>query len=129
PTIGRDGFALLEAVRGPDTPVWLRELPSVQILRTAWVQQYYRTRTENGTEATRRASKDLPPGRVRLASPYNLDARYGVNRESGCEGYKVHITETCDDPDASTTPHVITDVVAQTPRSPFRRSPRLCMNA
>src|SRR5699024_8407059 len=83
PTIGRDGFALLEAVRGPDTPVWLRELPSVQILRTAWVQQYYRTRTENGTEATRRASKDLPPGRVRLASPYNLDARYGVNRESG----------------------------------------------
>lgn len=110
-TIGRDGFALLEAARRPDAPVWLRDIPSVQTLRMAWVQQYHRTQTEDGgTEVAWRASTDLPPGRHRLASPYDLDARYGVKRGSGWTGYKVHLTETCDGPEASTTPHVITDV-------------------
>ncbi|MDW4910593.1 hypothetical protein RB628_36040 [Streptomyces sp. ADMS] len=40
--MGRDGFALLEALHVPDTPVWLRHVGAVQVLRTAWVQQYHR---------------------------------------------------------------------------------------
>jgi hypothetical protein len=53
-----------------------------------------------------REGKDLPPGRVRLASPYDLDARYGVKRGSGWTGYKVHLTETCE----RHAPHLITNV-------------------
>lgn len=96
---GRDGFALLEAVHAPDAPAWLRELPAVQVLRMIWVQNYHRTVTEAGTEVKRRGSTDLPPGRLRLASPYDTDARYGLKQGSWWTGYKIHISESCDDPD------------------------------
>src|SRR5262249_55932484 len=38
-----------------------------------------------------------PPGHARIASPYDLDARWGVKREQFWLGYKLHVTETCDD--------------------------------
>src|SRR5262249_55251540 len=40
----------------------------------------------------------LPPGHLRIASPYDTDARWGVKRDIFWLGYKLHITETCDDP-------------------------------
>lgn len=101
-TVGRDGFTLLAAVHAPQAPGWLRELPAVQILRTAWIQQYHRD--QKGVRW--REGKDLPPGKQRLASPYDLDAHFAVKRGSGWCGYKVHLTETCE-PDA---PHLITNV-------------------
>ena len=39
----------------------------------------------------------LPPGHIRIASPYDTDARWGVKREEFWLGYKLHVTETCDD--------------------------------
>ncbi len=39
----------------------------------------------------------LPPGHIRIASPYDTDARWGVKREEFWLGCKLHITETCDD--------------------------------
>ena len=39
-----------------------------------------------------------PPGHARIASPYDTDARWGVKREEFWLGYKLHVTETCDDP-------------------------------
>ncbi|GGV69333.1 hypothetical protein GCM10010261_63820 [Streptomyces pilosus] len=80
---GRDGFALLEAVQAPDAPAWLRELPAVQVLRTMWVQNYHRTVTEAGTEVKRRESKDLPPGRLRLASRTTPTRATASNRAPG----------------------------------------------
>lgn len=68
-------------------------------LRAMWVQNYHRTVTEAGAEVKRRKSKDLPPGRLRLASPYDTDARYGLKQGSWWTGYKVHISESCDEPD------------------------------
>jgi hypothetical protein len=38
----------------------------------------------------------LPPGRYRVASPYDPDARWGAKREESWLGYKLHVTETCD---------------------------------
>ncbi|GEB62155.1 hypothetical protein GCM10017674_80460 [Streptomyces gardneri] len=96
---GRDGFALLEAVHAPDAPAWLRELPAMQVLRAMWVQNYHRTVSEAGAEVKRRESKDLPPGRLRLASPYDTDARYGLKQGSWWTGYKIHISESCDETD------------------------------
>jgi transposase len=101
-TVGVDGFALLEAVHAADAPAWLRRIPAVDTLRLAWIQQYHRD--EKGVRW--REGKDLPPGKIRLATPYDVDARYGEKRGSGWVGYKVHLSETCD-PGA---PHLITHV-------------------
>jgi len=97
----RDGYALLEAVYDSAAPAWLRELPAVDVLRRVLVQNYTRTIT-GGTEVIKRREKEpegdgLPPGHARIASPYDLDARRGVKREELWLGYKLHITETCDD--------------------------------
>jgi transposase len=94
---GRDGYHLLDAVRAPGAPGWLRELPAVEALRRIWVQQYYRVTGENGEKVNRREASDhgLPPGKDRLVSPYDLDARYSEKRGKGWQGYKVHLTETC----------------------------------
>ena len=42
----------------------------------------------------------LPPGRSRIVSPYDSDARYSEKRGKGWLGYKVHLTETCQVPGA-----------------------------
>jgi hypothetical protein len=97
----RDGYALLEAVYDPSAPGWLRELPAVDVLRRVLLQNYTRTIT-GSKEVIKRREKEpegdgLPPGHARIASPYDLDARWGVKREEFWLGYKLHITETCDD--------------------------------
>jgi transposase len=99
----RDGYALLEAVYDRSAPAWLRELPAVDVLRRVLLQNYTRAITENGREVVKRREKEpegdgLPPGHARIASPYDTDARWGVKREEFWLGYKLHITETCDDP-------------------------------
>lgn len=39
-TVGRDGMQWLSAIYG-DGPNWLRQIPSVEILRQTWVHQYF----------------------------------------------------------------------------------------
>jgi Transposase DDE domain/Transposase domain (DUF772) len=99
----RDGYTLLEAVCDSSAPAWLREIPAIGVLRRVLVQNYARTITEDGREVIRRREKEpegdgLPPGHIRIASPYDTDARWGVKREEFWLGYKLHVTETCDDP-------------------------------
>ncbi len=99
----RDGYALLEAVYDSSAPAWLREIPAVDVLRRVLLQNYTRTITEDGREVIRRREKEpegdgLPRGHTRIASPYDTDARWGVKREEFWLGYKLHVTETCDDP-------------------------------
>ena len=112
---GRDGYFLLEQASGPGAPGWLAELPGVQALRRIWVQQYYR----DGGKVIRREEREhgLPPGRDRLVSPYDLDARYSEKHGMGWLGYKGHFTETVsdpagDDPDTgrAVLPNLVTDV-------------------
>ncbi|HXZ69726.1 MAG TPA: transposase [Streptosporangiaceae bacterium] len=98
----RDGYALLEAVYAVSSPAWLRELPAVEVLRRVLVQNYARTITADGREVIKRREKEpegdgLPPGHARIASPYDTDARRGVKRDTFWLGYKLHVTETCDD--------------------------------
>ncbi|MGH3292140.1 MAG: IS1182 family transposase [Trebonia sp.] len=101
-TYAKDGFALLEAVGHPGSPAWLRELPAVETLRLVLLQNYTRTVHSGGREVVRRREKapdgdGLPPGHRRIASPYDTDARWGVKREEFWLGYKLHVTESCDD--------------------------------
>src|SRR5512142_248735 len=99
---GRDGYHLLDQIHARSAPVWLRELPAVQVLRRVWIQQFYRD-VDNATgraevrrrEHERDGGDGLPPGHERIISPYDVDARYSIKRDHGWEGYKVHFTETC----------------------------------
>ncbi len=98
-TIGTDGHRLLEAVYEPSAPAWLVELPAVETLRRVWVQQFF---VEEG-RCRWRSNENIPPPSLIIASPYDLDARLGVKRNHGWIGYKVHLTETCDEDE----PHLI----------------------
>lgn len=53
-----------------------------------------------------REVEDLPPAGQLIVSPYDTHARTGNKRDKRWVGYKVHVTETCDE-DA---PHLITHV-------------------
>jgi transposase len=116
--VGRDGYRLLKAVADRRAPAWLREIPAVDVLRQVWIQQY--TLSESGRAVIWRDAElhGLPPGRTRILSPYDIDARYSEKRGTSWDGYKVHITETCDNTpaDDGTTdpgrpPNLITNVV------------------
>lgn len=109
--IAADGYRLLEAVFSPAAPAWLREVPAVGILRTVWIQQFTRTVTDSGEEVTWRGKDDLPPSGAMVASPYDPEAWYAKKRGSAWVGYKIHLSESCDDPEESKRPHLITHVV------------------
>ncbi len=111
-TIGRDGMVLLDKIYDdPGSPPWLREIPAVEILRQTWVHQYY---VDKGQIRWREA-ENLPPAGTRFNSPYDPEARYGHKRSTTWVGYKVHLTETCDQQqvhlitNGSTTPAHVND--------------------
>lgn len=54
----------------------------------------------------RRDPKDRPPGAKRLVTPYDIEARGSVKRDTFRDGFKVHLTETCE----PETVHLVTDV-------------------
>ena len=100
--VGRDGKALLERIWTEDAPPYLRGLPAVETLRQCWVSQFWE---EHGVLRWRHAG-NLPPSPVRIDSPYDLDAHYGIKRTTEWVGYKVHLTEVC----SPGVPHLITNV-------------------
>ncbi len=65
----------------------------MELLEKIWENQY---RLESGKLLWREA-KELPRAGERLDSPYDPDARYGNKRSKTWSGYKLHLTETCDD--------------------------------
>ena len=102
-TIGADGQALLTAIAAPDALPWLDQVPAVHTLGGVWIQNY--TWTLQGTLRWR-THEELPPAGQFISSPYDLDAHYSQKRTTSWVGYKVHLTESCDDD----LPHLITNV-------------------
>ncbi|BBJ39745.1 hypothetical protein SSPO_059650 [Streptomyces antimycoticus] len=90
--IGRDGMRLLEMIWTDDAPVALRALPEVELLRQLWLQHFHLVEGE----VKRRDPKDRPPGAKRLVTPYDPEARGSVKRDTFWDGFKVHLTETCE---------------------------------
>jgi len=108
-TIGRDGMQLLSACYAPDAPPAVRELAGVEILRVVWVQQY---KVEDD-EVHLREAKECPPAALMIQSPYDVEAHFSRKKTLNTDwvGYKVHVTESCEDD----LPHLITNV--ETPPS------------
>ncbi len=77
-------------------------MPAVETLRQVWVQSFLPT--EAGVHW--RVKDQLPPSGLRISSPYDTEARYAHKRSTTWVGYKVHLSETCDEE----TPHIITNV-------------------
>lgn len=100
--LGRDGSDLLKWVGEADAPIWLREIPAVETLRIVWIQQFY---VEEG-KIRHRSNDNTPKANQLIVSPYDRDARMSVKRDTEWTGYKVHLTETCD----NDLPHLITNV-------------------
>ena len=103
--VGADGFALLDALDAPDAPAAAHRVPMVGTLRDVWRIHY--ARQGNGPPRWR-AGSELPPVGERLQSPYDPEAHYSTKRQMEWSGYKVHVTETCDEDTAHLVTHVLT---------------------
>jgi len=99
---GRDGHALVEAAYADTAPVWLRDLPAVQVLRVVLLQNYVMVADKQGQAVIRMRDGErdgLPPAPSRVASPYDTDTRWAAKGDDlFWNGYKIHISESCDDP-------------------------------
>ena len=100
--IGEDGTFLLYAVYAETAPPHLRDLAAIEMLRRIWVQQY----EQSVTGVVWRAAAELPPNALLLCTAHDPDARFSRKRDTTWTGYKVHLTESCDD----ATPHLLTHV-------------------
>jgi Transposase domain (DUF772) len=92
--IAADGYRLMEMIVAPDAPAWLREVPAVQTLRRVWIERFSR---ENARVEERDNAQGRPPSAGMISSPDDPDARYATKRTTAWTGYKVHLSETCDD--------------------------------
>jgi len=73
-TIGRGGAAVLAAIYATEAPEWLRAVPAVHTLQRVWVQQYY---TTANALRWRTEVDGIPPARVFISSPYDVEAHLG----------------------------------------------------
>jgi transposase len=101
--IGYDGLALLSTVLlDARTPEYLRQLEAIEIVRQVWLQQFVLI----DDELRQREREEMPAAAKLIQSPFDLEARYSRKRSQEWLGYKVHLSETCDE----NTPHFITHV-------------------
>ncbi|WP_329295810.1 IS1182 family transposase [Streptomyces sp. NBC_01455] len=95
---GQDALALCRAAWAGDAPGWIREIEAVDLLRQVLVQTYIIRSDARGRQVIRKRDADdgVPPGQLRLASPYDRDARWAAKGDDlFWMGYKIHLTETC----------------------------------
>jgi transposase len=100
--VAADGHYLLHSIYTSESHQWLWQTPAIRILWQVWIQHFYYL----GGKLTLRDAKDLPPASIRCDSPYDPEAHYAQKRSTEWVGYKVHLSETCDED----KPHLITHV-------------------
>jgi transposase len=100
--IGRDGHYLWEKLPSNPELTYLCNLPALETLRQVWVQQFM----FQDERLQWRQAVDLPPANLLIISPYDGEARFSKKRETEWPGYKVHLTESCDE----NLPHLIVNV-------------------
>ncbi len=100
--VGRDGFLLLELIETQEPQ--LSELEKVETLKKVWQRHY--ARSEEG-EINWRKTSEMTKAATAIESPYDVEARYSSKDNTIWTGYKVHLSESCDD----ALPRLITNVL------------------
>ncbi len=72
-TVGTDGSTLLDAIFMTPKLDWLRHVPTVEVLRRVWVQQF---EWIDG-KLHFRSDDNIPPPAKMICSPYDVEATYG----------------------------------------------------
>ena len=102
--VGADGALLLARMQQDDAPAVLREVAALDELGVVWQQQY----VQQEGRVRLRNKDDLPPNAERHDSPYDPEVRYSTKRDLHWIGYKVHVTETCEQEQVEVITHVET---------------------
>jgi transposase len=97
---GQDGFWFLTQI-DKSAPTLVGQLPEVEVLRKVLQQQF--PEGPGGPPV-----KQRPTGKQVIESPHEPEVRYGTKRGNGWLGYKMQVTETCD----NDQPHLIVDLEA-----------------
>jgi transposase len=100
--VGKDGFLLLRLLSEQQAD--LVKLKKVETLKKVWQQHY--TRNEDDGEIRWRKGAELFRAASTIESPYDIEAHYSRKDQTLWTGYKVHLSETCDEQ----LPHLITHV-------------------
>lgn len=100
--VGRDGWALLQAVQAPEAPAAVRGCSQIALLQQVWQQHF-----EQVEGRIKWRDGPLVGNEQRVVSPYDPEARQSRKRETEWLGYKVHLSETCE-PEEEV--HLITQV-------------------
>jgi transposase len=108
--IAADGERLLAAIEAATDRPWLAQVSAVVTLRRHWAEQY----TGEPGHLRWREVKDMPSPAELISSPYDTEARYSTKRQMEWVGYKVHLTETCDEE----MPHLIVNVETTSATTP-----------
>jgi transposase len=101
--VGQDVARLLASLDQPQTPQAVREVAEVALLHQVFAQHY----EQQGGQIRWRDGPAVS-NEQRVVSPYDQEARSSRKRDRVWLGYKVHLTETCDQDPAC--PHLITHV-------------------
>jgi transposase len=115
--IGVDGYELLGDVLCEHSPVWLRQIPAVETFRKVWLQSYSYDR--GGDVRWRTSEVGIPGSRGCISSPIDPECRYARKFTTSWVGYRVHLTETCEEG----LPSIVTDVQTAPRRWPTERPP------
>lgn len=100
--VGRDGLHLLKLIETEQPQ--LLDLEIVETLRKVWKVHYLQDGDED--EPRWRTASQLPKAAEVTESPYDPQAKHSNKRGTVWTGYKVHLTETCDED----LPRLITNV-------------------
>jgi transposase len=99
--VGVDGYRLQQMIEA-NQPA-LTKLEKVETLRKVWQRHYSYNETGKVRWLT---NAELSRAATAIESPYDIEARHSNKRDLFWTGYKVHLSETCDEQ----LPRVITNV-------------------
>jgi len=103
--IASDGYFLLDALEAKADKDVL-DLEQVAVLKQVWEHHFLK----EGDNPKLKEGNERTPLKERFNSPYDPEAKHGNKGSKQWEGYKVHITENCEEG----LPYVITHVMTTT---------------
>lgn len=96
--VAEDGFRLLEALES--APEKAKTLEKVAYLRQIWSMHFVREKPPDGPQIPHirlLTKKESPPVGQKPQSPYDPEVRFHNKRTKKWVGYKVHLSESCDE--------------------------------